>query len=293
MISHTQLPVLGFSKDCEKIMLSHRLSMNEVTTYRWSFEEDIERYVEAGYQAIGVWRQKLADFGEEEGVDLLAESGLQVTNLLWAGGFTGSDGHSLQESIEDALHAIRLAGAMNAGCLVVYAGGRNHHTFRHAERLLRIALDQLLSLAEAAGVTLALEPMHPACASEWTFLTDLESTLALVESYQTPHLKLVLDAYHFGHDRSILSNLQEIVPHIALVQLGDRLTAHNIDQDRCPLGEGIVPFLDLLGNLTEAGYQGDFDIELAGQEIELHDYEKLLLISKQAFEQLTTAVAKS
>ena len=40
---------------------------------------------------------------------------------------------------------------MNAGCLVVYTGGRNNHTFRHAERLLRMALDQLLSLARGRG----------------------------------------------------------------------------------------------------------------------------------------------
>lgn len=271
---------------------SHRFSMNEVTTYRWAFDEDVRRYARAGYEAIGVWRQKLADFGDEDGIDLLAESGLEVTNLLWAGGFTGSDGHSLQESIDDALYAVRLAGAMNAGCLVVYTGGRNNHTFRHADRLLRTALDKLLALAEAADVTLAIEPMHPACAGEWTFLTDLDSTLALIESYQTPHLKLVFDAYHFGHDPAILMNLEEIVSHTALVQLGDRLTAHNIDQDRCPLGEGVVPLSELLRKLFDAGYTGDFDVELAGQDIECHNYEKLLTLSMQAFHRLAAPIAR-
>ncbi len=262
------------------------LSMNEVTTYRWSFEEDVCRYAAAGYEAIGVWRQKLADFGEEEGVDLLAESGLRVTNLLWAGGFTGSDGRSQQEAIEDAMHAIRLAGAMNAGCLVVYPGGRNNHTFRHADRLLRTAIDKLLGLAEAAEVTLAIEPMHPACATEWTFLTDLEATINFIESFQTSHLKLVFDAYHFGHDRAVLANLQEIVPHTALVQLGDRRKAHGIDHDRCALGKGLVPLPEILHNLLDAGYQGDFDVELAGEDVELSDYGHLLTTSKQAFDQL-------
>lgn len=194
--------------------------MNEVTTYRWSFEEDVRRYADAGYNAIGVWRQKLADFGEEAGVDLLAESKLHVTNLHWAGGFTGSDGCTQEEAISDAAHAIRLAAAMNAGCLVVYPGGRNNHIYRHAERLLRTAIEELLPLAETAEVPLAIEPMHPACAEDWTFLTDLESTIAFVESYKTPYLKLVFDAYHFGHDHSVLANLGEIVPHVALVQLG-------------------------------------------------------------------------
>jgi sugar phosphate isomerase/epimerase len=256
--------------------------MSEVTTFRWSFEEDVRRYCEAGYDAIGVWRQKLSDFGEEDGVDLLAESGLSVTNLLWAGGFTGSDGRSLDDAIDDAAHAIRLAGAMNAGCLVVYTGGRNNHTFRHAERLFRTAIDQLLGFAEAADVTLAIEPMHPACAVDWTFLTDLESTMALVESFASEHLKMVFDAYHFGHDRAVLANLKEIVPFTALVQLGDRSSAHNIDHDRCPLGQGVVPLPQIVNQLLEAGYEGDFDVELVGPEIGLSDYDKLLSTSRQA-----------
>ena len=271
-------------------MAMHRLSMNEVSTYRWSFEQDVLQFANAGYQAIGIWRQKLSDYGEERGVDLLAESGLQVTNLHWAGGFTGSDGLSLQESIDDASHAIRLAGAARAGCLVVYPGGRNNHTFRHAERLLRTAIESLLDLAEAADVTLAIEPMHPACAAEWTFLTDLESTIAVLEHFQSPRLKMVLDVYHFGHYRSMLANISEIVPHTALVQIGDRRSVHGIDQNRCLLGEGNIPLAEIVQTLLEAGYQGDFDIELIGQDIELCDYEHLLKTSKRTFDRLLLPV---
>jgi len=262
------------------------LSMNEVTTYRWSFEEDVQHFAAAGYQGIGVWRQKLADYGEEAGIDLLAEAGLRVTNLLWAGGFTGSDGRTQQEAISDAEHAIRLAGAMNADCLVIYPGGRNHHTFRHANRLLCSAIESLLELAEAADVTLAIEPMHPACAAEWTFLTDIEATIALIESFGTPHLKLVFDAYHFGDNRAVISNLSEIVPYTALVQLGDRHKTHGIEQDRCLLGKGHVPLSRIVQDLLVAGYEGNFDIELAGEDIELRDYHHLLEISKIAFDRL-------
>ena len=63
--------------------------MNELTTFRWSFEEDVHNYAAADINAIGVWRQKLSDYGEEKGIELLSEYGMQVSNLLWAGGFTG------------------------------------------------------------------------------------------------------------------------------------------------------------------------------------------------------------
>lgn len=267
--------------------------MSEVTTYRWSFEQDVFNYAAAGYDSIGVWRQKVADFGEDAAIDLLAESSLRVSNLLWAGGFTGSDGRTWDEAIDDGYQAIRLAGAMNAGCLIVHPGGRNNHIYSHAERLFRVALDTLLSLAEGAGVTLGIEPMHPACARDWTFLTDVESTIALIESINSPNLKLVFDTYHFGHDKSILANLREIVPHIALVQLGDRKVPHSVDQQRCRLREGIVPLRKTVAALREAGYNGDFDIELAGAGFEASGYHRLLRDCRLSVEALMPALSKS
>ena len=262
------------------------LSMNEVTTFRWSLEEDVRRYVAAGYEGIGVWRRKLADYGEEQGVDLIAESGLRVTNLVWAGGFTGSDGRSLDESVQDATHALKLAGALGAGCLVVYPGGRNNHIFSHAERLLRTGIEQLLDYAADVEVALAIEPMHPACAGEWTFLTEIESTVAFLVQFDSPFLKLVFDSYHFGHDRAVLANLPELVPHIGVVHLGDRREPHSVDQDRHPLGEGSLQLAELVRGLLEAGYVGDFDVELIGRNIQHGDYEALLKNSQEFFERV-------
>jgi sugar phosphate isomerase/epimerase len=264
------------------------LSMNEVTTYRWPLEEDVRRYAAAGYEGIGVWRPKLSDYGEEQAIDLIADAGLRVSNLLWAGGFTGSCGRSPQESVQDGIQAIRLAAALGAGCLVVYPGGRNNHIYRQAERLLRGALNELLDYAVDLDVTLAIEPMHAACATEWTFLTDLESTIALVEDYGTPHLKLVFDTYHFGHDRAALANLGEIVPHIAIVHLGDRAGPHAADQDRRRLGEGSLQLAETIRGLVDAGYAGDFDVELIGQEIEPSQYDEVLSSSLEFFERVLT-----
>ncbi|HTQ40092.1 MAG TPA: TIM barrel protein, partial [Pirellulales bacterium] len=135
-----------------------RLSINEMTTYRWSFEEDVRHYCAAGIPAIGVWRRKLSDFGEQRGIELLNQSGLAVSNVLWAGGFTGSEGHTYRESVDDAVEAINLAAAMHANCLVIYSGARAGHTHNHARRLVTAALKELVPVAEEFGVVLALEP---------------------------------------------------------------------------------------------------------------------------------------
>jgi sugar phosphate isomerase/epimerase len=259
------------------------LSINEVTTYRWSFEEDIENYCRAGYHSIGVWRHKLTDLDEELAIDLLVGSGLDVSSLACAGGFTGLGGASFRDGIEDAVSALRLAARIRAGCLVVHPGGRNNHTSRHALRLLRNALDELLPTAEHYEVPLALEPMHVACAASWTFLTNFEGVSDLVSQYNTPYLKLALDTYHFPWSESDHNLLPEIVPHIGVVYLADRREPPNIDHDRCPLGRGQLPLADILATLLETGYNGPFDVRLMGTEIQPADYRRLLEQSRTAF----------
>jgi sugar phosphate isomerase/epimerase len=269
------------------------LSMNEITTFRWSFEQDVENYQQAGYRAIGVWRQKLADWDEDDAVDLLAGSRLSVSNVGWAGGFTGSDGRTPAESIDDAADALRLAGKLSAGCLVIYPGGRNNHIFRHASRLLRSALNELLPLAEAVEVPLAIEPMHPACATDWTFLTDLESVLALIDEYRSPLLKLAYDTYHFPFEANQRDLLKQLAPHIGIVHLGDRSSAPGLDQDRCLLGQGRLPLRETVSTLRSAGYRGAFDVKLLGPEIESFDYWTVLEQSQLAYSDLATAESHS
>ena len=127
-------------------------------------------------------------------------SGLKVSHLFWAGGFTGSDGRSYRESVEDAAEALRTAAAVGTACLVVYSGARAGHTFNHARRLILGALKELLPQAAELGVTMALEPMHPGCAENWTFLTSLDETLALLDVMASPQVKMVFDTYHLGQE---------------------------------------------------------------------------------------------
>lgn len=260
-----------------------RLSINETTTFRWSFEEDALNYHAAGIRAMGVWRRKLSDYGELKAAELLEELGMNVSHLLWAGGFTGSDGRSYGESLDDADEALKTAGRIGAETLVVYSGSRAGHTFNHARRLIRTALVELAPRAAAMGVTLALEPMHPGCAVQWTFLTSVEDTLALLAEVDQPNVKMVFDTYHLGQDPNVLDQIKQAAPHVALVQLGDAHQPPDGEQNRCRLGEGTIPLAEIVAALTSAGYDGYYDVELLGEEFEDADYHALLEHAKTAF----------
>ncbi len=262
------------------------LSMNETTTFRWSFEEDVAKYAAAGIPAIGVWRQKLSDYGPTRATELLGHHGLKVSHLLWAGGFTGSDGRSYREAVEDASEAIQTAADLETNILVVYSGARAGHTFNHAKRLIQSALKELLPQATELGVTLAIEPMHPGCATECTFITTLDEALALLDAVGSPQVKLVLDTYHLGQDAALVERIAEIVGQVAIVQLGDARHPPQGEQNRCRLGEGTIPLREIVAALKAAGYDGYYDVELLGEELETSDYQELLAHAKEAFQQL-------
>jgi sugar phosphate isomerase/epimerase len=260
-----------------------RLAVSELTTLRWSFEEDLQHYAAAGIRAIGVWRHKLAECGEARGAELLAQSGLAVSSLQWAGGFTGSDGRSHAESIADGRQAIHLAESLGAGCVLIHSGARGVHTYNHARRLFRQALDKLLPLAEERGVTLAIEPMHADCGGDFTFLNCLDETQGFIAERHSPALKLALDTYHWGHHPGLIPRLPQLLPHLALVQLGDGRQPPCGEPDRVPLGEGALPLRDIVSALTAGGYDGWYEVELMGEEIEMADYREILARSRRAF----------
>jgi sugar phosphate isomerase/epimerase len=266
-----------------------RLSMSELTTYRWSFQDDVRHCRAAGFDGLGVWRDKLSDCGDECGSELLDLAGLHVSSLSWAGGFTGSDGRSHKDAVSDALAAVRLAGRLRTGCLIVHSGARGGHTHRHVRRMFCQALERILFLAEQLDVTIALEPLHPGCSADWTFLNGLDGCLDLLHDIGSPNLKLVLDTYHLAHDESALCRLDEVARRTALVQLGDAREIPRDEPNRCRLGDGVLPLNRFVGTLLSCGYDGFFEVELSGEDVEAEDYHDLLAHSRQAFEDLVGA----
>jgi len=264
------------------------ISMNELTTYRWSFEEDVQRYLTAGFEAISVWRPKLSEFGEEEGAELLRNCGLRVASLLWGGGFTGSDGRPFRDAVEDAQEALRVAAQLKAGCLTVYAGARGGHTRNHARRLLRMALRELTPMANEFDVMIALKPMHATSGSDLTFLNSVDETVAVIQEIGSERVKLALDTYQFGHDPSVLAQVPQWVSQIAIVQLGDSRWGPCVEQNRCRLGDGVVPLRAIVQTLAAAGYDGDYDIELMGEELVPNAYDELLVHSRHYVSRLLT-----
>ena len=265
-----------------------RLAVSELSTYRWSFEEDVFRYKAHGFSAVGVWRPKLSDCGEAKGRELLLDHGMKASSLNWAGGFTGNDGRTFREAMHDALDAVEVAAQIGADCLVVLAGSRAGHTRNHAKRILTRALSELAEAAQAVGIQLALEPMHAGCAHEFTFLTTVPDTLDIISTIDRSNCGIVFDSYHMAQDKNAINWLPSIVPFIRLVQLGDAKRAPMGEQNRCLLGHGKVPLSAIVQTIEEYGYEGYYEVELLGEDVEHFEYSEILSQSYQALNSYQT-----
>jgi sugar phosphate isomerase/epimerase len=100
----------------------------------------------------------------------------------------------------------------------------------------------------------------------------------------SPQVKMVFDTYHLCQDSSVLYQLPAFIHQIAVVHLGDCKRPPSNEQNRCHLGAGQLPLRQAIQALQLAGYQGDYDVELMGEDIEACNYAELLAHSYDFFQ---------
>ncbi len=252
------------------------VSISQLTTLRWELGDEVAHLVRHGFDTIALWRTKLSDVGVETAGTVIGQAGLRVSSLQAAGGFTGSDGRSFTESVDDAFEAIATAAELGAEAVIVHSGCRGGHTRSHAHRLLADALDILAPEALARGVTLALKPMHPAVAAGGSFLTSPADAIAWVDRFDHPAVRLALDLWHFGHDRHLFELLGELASRTAVVQIADGRGAPHADAERLPPGRGSLPLAGLVAALCEHGYSGPIEFSPVGETVESLGYDRTL-----------------
>lgn len=254
-----------------------QIAVSEFSTPRWSFHQDVIKYASRGINKIGVSRRKIEDIGVSEATDLLFEMKMGVSSVSWAGGFTGSDGFSYVDAVDDAIEAIVFASQINAECLLVYPGGRNGHTNRHACRLFENALDTLIPIAADYGIALAIEPMVGRESRDWSSLESYRGFFGLLDNFPTEYLGCVIDLFHCGLEKSLLAEFQKHADRVRLVQIADRQSGETTKPaQRLLPGAGDVDFSHWLNGLSAAGVDCSVELEVYGYCTQSIGYDQRL-----------------
>ena len=249
------------------------VAVSQVTSVRWDLVDDVAMARTLGFDAVALWRPKVSDVGTAAAARLLAESGLRASSLQWVGGFTGGDGRSFAESVDDALEALAMAEVVGAPVLVVHGGCRAGHTRSHAQRLLTQALELLTPVAARADVTLAVKPMPPTDSGGCGFLADLADAVSFVERFDDPAVRLALDLWHFADDPTLPSLVTRLAPVTAVVHVADRCEPPVAGGDRLPPGQGTLPLEAVMAELVAAGYVGPVEFDPVGEMVEILGYD--------------------
>ncbi|HBP81394.1 MAG TPA: hypothetical protein DD662_02695, partial [Planctomycetaceae bacterium] len=121
---------------------SLRIAVSQLATLRWGLAEELCHYTEHGFDAISLWRPKLSDLSICEAKELLDSAGVRVSSIQWPGSFTGSEGQTFRESLEDSYEAIDIAEQLDCPLVVLRTGARAGHTLSHARRLIRLPIEE-------------------------------------------------------------------------------------------------------------------------------------------------------
>lgn len=256
----------------QKSIAPLKLSLSQLTTLRWSLTEEVFQAKQTGYDAIGLWRPKLVELGEEKAAELLQRARLSVSSLSFAGGFTGGCGFSYLEAIADGRQAIAQAKTLGAENVIMVGGSQNGHTDRHARRMVVDAMRELGDVAGTARVKLSLLPMHRYFSKHWTFLNSLDQALEMLAAIGHSQVRLAFDTYHLWQEPRLVERISEIAALTGIVQLADCDGTPCSDRDRLLPGDGMVPLTEIVQAFQVAGYAGYFDMQVWSSNVWKSNY---------------------
>ncbi|GIF26052.1 sugar phosphate isomerase/epimerase [Actinoplanes tereljensis] len=244
-----------------------RFSLNQATTKRWPLDELVAGCVAAGVPAVGLWREEVAEYGLDKAATLVRDAGLTVSSLCRSGFFHEPDWY------DNNRRAIDEAAALGTDTLVLVSGGLpgKSRDIDGARRHVSDAIGALVPDAQAAGVRLAIEALHPMFASDRCVVSTLGQALQIAAPHPADAVGVVIDTYHLWWDDQVWHQIEQAGEQgrIAAFQLADWITPlpEGVLLGRGLPGTGCVDLRRFATAVGEAGYQGWVEVEVFHEDV--------------------------
>lgn len=262
------------------------LSLNTATVkVRWDLARMIDGCARHGIRGISPWRDKLAELGVGEAARRIRAAGLTVTGLCRGGMFPAADEAGRRAAIDDNRRAIDDAAELGAQCLVLVVGGMpaGSKDLAGARAQVRDGIAAVLPHARAAGVPLAIEPLHPMYAADRACVNTLGQALDLCDALDpggagvharaaadggawapAAVLGVALDVYHVWWDPDLDAQVARAgAARLHAFHVCDWLVpTRDLLEDRGMMGDGVIDLRRIRGLLEAAGYRGPVEVEI-------------------------------
>ena len=265
-------------------MSTHRLSLNTATTKHWTLAEAVDGCVNAGIEAIGLWRDRVAEAGLEQAAALVKERGLRVSSLCRGGFLTAATDEGIAAALVDNRAAIVEASTLGTRELIMVVGGLpaapgpeqpsipgGDKDLVAARQRVTDRIGDLVGFAREHDVRLVLEPLHPIFAADRAVLSTLGQCLDLASRFDARDVGVVVDTYHVWWDPQLRGEIVRAgrEGRIASYQVCDWMLpfAPVALNSRGHVGDGYIDFPTITGWIREAGYTGDVEVEIFNESI--------------------------
>lgn len=249
-----------------------------------TLEDKIRAAAEAGYDGVGLREEDIEEYFRQRHTMkdiglLLEEYAIPVNEVDFDSGWQYSRGKSRIIAFEKARKCFMYASFL--GCnLTVAVASPDKGDITQAIKDFR----ELCNLAGSFEINVALEAQGFA-----KQINNLKVAQRILEKARCPNGGIVLDTYHFYRGGSSLKDLQSFpTEKILLVHLCDspkEWTSLN-DWDRLFIGEGVVPFKEIVNILNSKGYNGYFSLEILNTKHWGRDPCEVAKIAKRTMQNL-------
>jgi sugar phosphate isomerase/epimerase len=247
-----------------------RLSLNTATVKHLNLRDSVELCQRHEIRGIGLWREQIQEIGNEAAAAIVRDSGLRVSSVCRSGFFTVAPNDWVR-MLDDNRAAIEETAAVGADTLVLVSGGLvpGSKSLPHARELIADAIAELVPVAAAAGVRLAIEALHPMFCADRCTVSRLGQALDLSRQFPAETVGVVVDAYHVWWDDTVLEEIARAGERIFSYQVCDWILPLPADVllGRGHVGDGQIDFRPLTQAVEATGYDGMIEVEIFNESI--------------------------
>ncbi|MHB9861587.1 sugar phosphate isomerase/epimerase family protein [Streptomyces sp. YIM S03343] len=260
-----------------------------MTVKQLSLPELVDACGRLGVQGVGLWREPVQAYGVEAAAELVRAAGLTVTTLCRGGFLTAADPEGRAAALADNRRAVDEAAALGTDTLVLVCGGLppGSRDLRGARERIADALAELGPYAEAHGVRLAIEALHPMYAADRCVVSTLAQALDLAERFPARQVGVTVDTYHIWWDDTAPQQIARAGAggRIHAFQLADWTTPlpEGVLNGRGQLGDGSIDMREWTAHVAAAGYTGPIEVELFNEGLWGRDGREVLAETMERF----------
>ncbi len=269
-----------------------RLSLNTKTTNSWTLAQAVDGAARTGIPALGLWRDRVQEVGVEKAAKLVRDAGLRISSLCRGGFLTASDPAGIAAALADNRRAVDEAATLGTDALVMVVGGLPEGDVDLAGARARVAerLAELAPYAQAAGVKLVVEPLHPMYVADRAVLSTLGQALDLAAPHPVDAVAVVVDTFHVFWD-------PDLAAQVARAGEEGRIAAYQVCDFNLPIpadallargmmGDGVIDFAPITRMVAATGSTGDVEVEIFNKAVWAADPDEVLSTMVQRFRDL-------